>query len=81
MAKTVDAEMIAKMREESEVTREAEYPVNTVPVRPNRSQVYSVRLTPQEREAIEAVAEAKHLPASTLVRAWILERLEAEHAA
>lgn len=27
-----------------------------------------------------SVADAKHLPASTLVRSWILERLDQENA-
>jgi len=44
----------------------------------NRSKVYSVRLSAEEQEAVERVADAQHLPASTLVRAWILERLDRE---
>lgn len=46
--------------------------------KPSRSQVYSLRLSEEEQSRIEAVAERMHLPASTLVRAWILERLETE---
>jgi len=43
-----------------------------------RTLVYSVRLSPQESNAIQKIADARHLPASTLVRAWILDRLEQE---
>lgn len=46
-----------------------------------RTLVYSVRLSPQENNAIQKIADLKHLPASTLVRAWILDRLEQEQAA
>ena len=43
-----------------------------------RTLVYSVRLSPEESNAIQRVADARHLPASTLVRSWILDRLERE---
>ncbi|MCC6498188.1 MAG: hypothetical protein IT193_18220 [Propionibacteriaceae bacterium] len=43
-----------------------------------RSLVYSVRLSPQESNSIQKIADARHLPASTLVRSWILDRLELE---
>lgn len=46
-----------------------------------RSLVYSVRLSPQESNAIQRIADAKHLPASTLVRSWILDRLDQESRA
>ncbi len=78
MARTVDTTMIARMREESEATRDEEYPAWTRATRPNRSQVYSVRLSRSERDAVEAAAQAKHLPASTMVRSWILDRLAQE---
>jgi hypothetical protein len=41
-----------------------------------RSTVFSVRLNADELAALEAVAEDAGLPASTLARAWILERLK-----
>lgn len=43
-----------------------------------RTLVYSVRLSPAESNAIQRIADARHLPASTLVRSWILDRLETE---
>ncbi|MCK0114348.1 DUF6290 family protein [Ornithinimicrobium sp. F0845] len=80
MTKTVDPQLIAEMREESERTKDAPYPTGTRGKRPNRSQVYSVRLSAEEQAKVQSVADAKHLPASTLVRSWILERLDQESA-
>lgn len=40
-----------------------------------------MRLSAEEQARIEAVAEARHLPASTLVRSWILDRLDDEKIA
>lgn len=48
--------------------------------RPHRSQVCSVRLSEEEQARVQSVADARHLPASTLVRSWILERLDQESA-
>jgi pimeloyl-ACP methyl ester carboxylesterase len=52
------------------------YPADTAGRRPNRQKVYSVRLSAEEEAEVQRVAAAKHLPASTLVRSWILERLD-----
>lgn len=48
--------------------------------RPNqaRSTVYSIRLNPGEVVAVRNLAEEAGLPASTLVRSWIVERVRAE---
>lgn len=81
MAKTIDPTLAARLREESERRREQPFPSESRPTRPNRSTVYSVRLTAEEQSLIEKAAEAQHLPASTLVRSWILERLENEKTA
>lgn len=40
-----------------------------------RSRVYSIRLSESEIEALESAAEQAGLPASTLARSWIAERL------
>ena len=45
MAKTIDPALAARLREESEQTREAAYPAGVRPTRPNRSKVYSIRLS------------------------------------
>lgn len=81
MAKKIDPELIERLRAESESTREADYPQGVKPARPNRSKVYSVRLSSAEQARVESLARQKHLPASTLVRSWILERIEKERPA
>ncbi len=81
MAKTIDPGRAARLREESEQTKDEPYPEGVKGKRPNRSNVYSVRLSAEEKEAVERVAHAQHLPASTLVRVWILERLDRERSA
>ena len=83
MAKTIDPGLTVRLREESEHSKEDPYPPEAVPTRPNRlrSKVYSVRLSAEEQARVQRVADAKHLPASTLVRSWILERLDQERSA
>ena len=81
MGNTIDPGLVARLRRESEETRDGDYPDGVKAKRPNRSKVYSVRLSADEQARVEAAAEARHLPASTLVRAWILDRLDAERIA
>lgn len=81
MAKTIDPQLAKRLRYESEQTREDDYPTSTRAQRPNRSKVYSVRLSADEQSQLESVARAIHIPPSTLVRAWILDRLETEKTA
>ncbi|MBD3781851.1 MAG: CopG family transcriptional regulator [Micrococcales bacterium] len=73
--------MAKKLREESEQTKADTYPAGTTGRRPNRQKVYSVRLSAEEEAEVQRVAAARHLPASTLVRSWILERLDRERSA
>lgn len=83
MATNIDRDLAARLRAESEASKDDPYPADVAGARPNRqrSQVYSVRLSPQEQDDLRRVAESKHLPASTLVRSWILERLYSERSA
>lgn len=83
MADNLDPELKAILRAESEATKDDPYPAGTVGERPNRnrSQVYSVRLSAEEQEELRKLADSKHLPPSTHVRSWILERLEQEKSA
>lgn len=80
MAQNVDPEIITTLRRESEATKDEPYPEDAVHAHPNRSRVYSVRLSPDEQARVRQIAEARHLPPSTLVRSWILERLHQEGA-
>ena len=81
MAKTIDPTLAEQLRRESEHTKDEAYPAGTAGRRPNRQKVYSVRLSADEQAEVQKVAAAKHLPASTLVRSWILERLDRERSA
>jgi hypothetical protein len=81
MAKTIDPALAERLRRESEQTKDDPYPAGAYGRRPNRQKVYSVRLSADEEAEVLRVAAAKHLPASTLVRSWILERLDQERSA
>ena len=81
MAKTIDPTLAEQLRRESEQTQVDAYPAGTAGRRTNRQKVYSVRLSAEEEAEVQRVAAAKHLPASTLVRSWILERLDRERSA
>ena len=81
MAKTIDPALAERLRRESEQTKDEPYPPGAAGRRPNRQKVYSVRLSAEEEAEVLRVAAAKHLPASTLVRSWILERLAQERSA
>ena len=81
MAKTIDPTLAEQLRRESEHTKDDAHPAGTAGRRPNRQKVYSVRLSADEQAEVQKVAAAKHLPASTLVRSWILERLDRKRSA
>ena len=46
-----------------------------------RSVVYSVRLTPEQTDEIQRIADEADIPASALVRDWVVEGLAAERGA
>ena len=81
MAKRIDPALAERLRHESEQTKDDVYPGGTTGRRPNRQKGYSVCLSAEEEAEVQRVATAKHLPASTLVRSWILERLDQERSA
>lgn len=81
MTNTINPELASRLREESEGTRESDYPKDARPSRPNRTKVYSIRLSEDEQARVQQAADAQHLPASTLVRSWILDRLNQEATA
>ncbi len=58
------------------------YPEDTVVSRLNApSRMFNLQLSHEQFEALQAVAVAKHLPMSTMARAWLLDRLDAEQRA
>ncbi|MEI2765667.1 MAG: hypothetical protein V9F82_08295 [Dermatophilaceae bacterium] len=81
MAKTIEPALAQRLLHESEQTKDDAYPASATGRRPNRERVYTVRLSADEEAEVQRVAAAKHLPPSTLVRSWILERLDQERPA
>jgi hypothetical protein len=75
--------VIEAIREESERTRDDPSPKGATFAHPNRgrSRVYPIPVTEAEYEAVQRVADAAHLPPSTLVRSWILASLDRERDA
>ena len=73
--------LVADEAAASEANPDAPIPAASRVSRPNRarSTVYSIRLNPDEVAEVQALADAAGLPASTLVRSWIIERIRAEH--
>ena len=70
--------------EHAEATKDDPIPASALAraTRPNRgtSVMFSLRLNPDELAAMQALAEDKGVPASTLVRGWIVRQLAAEQA-
>jgi len=43
--------------------------------------MFNVRLTEEQFTQLQELARAKHLPVSTMARAWLLDRLDHERPA
>ncbi len=71
------AALVAAEATHADATKDDPYPEGAVFERRNalRSTVYSVRLSAEEVNAVQREAAAAHIPAATLVRSWIKERL------
>ncbi len=63
----------------SEVSRDDALSERAVRKGRTRSVVYSVRLTPEQTDEIQRIADEAGVPASALVRDWVVEGLAAEH--
>lgn len=61
--------------EQSEQTRDEPMPEGVVGRKRGPSTVYSIRLRPEKVEQIEAAARRLDIPASALVRGWVLAGL------
>ncbi len=59
---------------------EAELPADASISWPNRSRMLTLRLRQSEYDAIQRAAEQRHLPASTLARSLLLDKLGEQHA-
>lgn len=61
---------------------EGQYPAGTTVRRgQGPSRMFNVRLTDEQYQQLEEVARERHLPVSTMARAWLLDRLGDERHA
>jgi uncharacterized protein YbaP (TraB family) len=87
MAKNLDPNTARAAREdarrlEAEAGSDETYRAGTTVSRPNQpSRMFNLRLTDEQYAAIQQLARQRHLPMSTMARAWLLDRLEHEHPA
>lgn len=71
----INPDTLRQAREEAEDTRDE--PMQNA-TRPARAKVLSIRLNPDELDALNRHADELELPASTLVRSWILTNLHVD---
>jgi hypothetical protein len=71
--------LIAEEVEASERTRDDPLPEGGKRKGPTQSVVYSIRLTPEQIEEIQRIADSAGVPATGIVRGWVLQGLAAEH--
>src|SRR5215468_1390812 len=87
MAKKLDRTVAAEAREdarglEQQADSTEPYPADTVISWPNApSRMFNVRLSEEQYEALQELAHKRHLPMSTMARAWLLDRLDHERRA
>ena len=65
----------ARAESAADTDPEAEFPEGASISWPNRSRMLTLRLRQSEYEAIQRAAEQRHLPASTLARSLLLDKL------
>lgn len=72
--------LIEEEAEHAERHRDDPIPADVQPTRPGRakSAMFSLRLNPDELAGIQRLAQESDVPASALVRGWIVQRLAAE---
>ncbi|SDJ08887.1 hypothetical protein SAMN05444157_1676 [Frankineae bacterium MT45] len=87
MAKKLDPKIAHTLRDdarnlEQQADSNEPYPANTKISRPNQpSRMSNVRLSEEQFAALQAEAGRRHLPVSTMARAWLLDRLDIERSA
>ena len=80
--KTARAARDEARRLEGDASSNKPYPPGTKPHRPNQaSRMFNVRLTDDQYAALQELANERHLPMSTMARAWLLDRLDQERHA
>ena len=87
MAKRLDPATARAARDDArrlgdQTTSNEAYPSGTKISRPNQaSRMFNVRLTEDQFNALQQLAGQRHLPMSTMARAWLLDRLDQERHA
>ena len=87
MTRNLDTKTAGELRAdaraaEQQAGSDENYPPSTRLRRPNApSRMFNVRLSEEQYAALEQAAKAKHLPLSTMARAWLLDRLDRERHA
>jgi hypothetical protein len=87
MAKKLDAKTARAAREDARALEHQDestdaYPISTKVSRPNQpSRMFNVRLSEEQFTELQAEAQRRHLPVSTMARAWLLDRLGHERHA
>lgn len=75
-------QLVEQIAAEAEATMDDPMPEGTVYTQPNRAKsvTFSLRLNPDELAAVEDLAGERDVPASALVRGWIVRQLAAERS-
>ena len=76
-------QLVEQIAAEAEETMDDPMPPGTVFTQPNRAKsvTFSLRLNPYELAGLQELAGERDVPASALVRGWIVQRLAAERSA
>lgn len=87
MTKQLDPDLSGELQDEAaraeaaaQADPEAPFPTNASITWPNRSRMLTLRLRQSEYDAIQRAAEQRHIPASTLARSLLLDKLDEQHA-
>ena len=87
MSKRLDPDTAAKVRADARKLEQfadvdGSYPAGTAVRRgQGPSRMFNVRLTDEQYRQLEQAARERHLPLSTMARAWLLDRLKDEQHA
>lgn len=87
MAEKLDPKRAPAIREEARALERragvpGPYPPGTKITRPNQpSRMFNVRLSEEQFAQLQDEAAKRHLPVSTMARAWLLDRLDRERRA
>lgn len=87
MSKRLDPKAAARLRKDARSLEAAadsaqDYPAGTLVERnQGPSRIFNLRLTDEQYAQLAKIARKRHLPVSTMARAWLLDRLEREEHA